>query len=140
MKPTPLNIVFRLTGARGGRVRSTVMPSMTRPAESQMRAETVKTNVGLSPIKSPPSAGPPTTAACEADVDPATARGRRSAVTIFGKTDCTLGCSKARPVPTTKAIASKRSGVSLPSMLATASAATAKASITSPKKVTMRLS
>ena len=36
----------------------------------------------------------------------------RSAGTMFGSTDCRLGCSKARPVPTTKAMASRRPGVS----------------------------
>ena len=140
IKPTPLNIVLRLTGVRGGMARSMVMPSMTKPAESQMTAQTAKTKLGLNSIKRPPSAGPPITAACEADVDPATARGRSSADTMFGRTDCTLGCSKARPVPMTKAIMSKSSGVSLPSELAAARMATATASITSPKNVTMRLS
>ena len=95
-------------------IRSTAMPSMTMPAESQSSAQTAKTSVGLNATRRPPSAGPATTAACDAEVEAAIARGSTLAGTILGNTDCRLGCSKARPVPTTKAMASSRSGVSLP--------------------------
>ncbi len=140
MKLRPLNSVLRSTGARGLIMRSTAMLSMTSPADSQIAAQTLKIRVGLNATRMPPSAGPATIAACDAEVEPATARGSISADTIFGNTACTLGCSKARPVPTTKAMARRRSGERSPIALAMASTPTASASIISPKKVTIRRS
>ena len=110
------------------------------PAVNQITAQTENTSVGLSATSMPPSAGPATTAVCEPDVEAATALGSTLAGTILGSTVCTLGCSKARPVPTTKAMASSRFGVRWPAKLATASIATATASTTSPMKVTQRRS
>ena len=88
----------------------------------------------------PPSAGPATTAVCEPEVEAATALGSTFDDTILGSTVCTLGCSKARPMPTTKAMASRRFGVRWPAKLAIASTATAAASATSAMNVTQRRS
>ena len=51
------------------------MPSMTSPAESHNSAQIANTKVGLIPIRMPPSAGPAITAVCEAELEPAMARG-----------------------------------------------------------------
>ena len=139
-KVTPLNNVFRSSDGRAEAVRSMATVIIASPAVNQITAQTENTSVGLSAIRMPPSAGPATTAVCEPDVEAATALGSTLAGTILGSTVCTLGCSKARPVPTTKAMASSRFGVRWPVKLATASTATAAASTTSPMKVTQRRS
>ena len=116
------------------------MPRMTIPAESHSTAQVAKTSVGLSAISKPPSAGPATMAICAADVDPAIARGSTLAGTIFGSAVCRLGCSKARPMPTQNAMASRRCGVSRPVAVANASTVTASASKTCAMKTMVRRS
>ena len=140
MKVSPLNSDLRSSGARAATFRSMAMPSMTSPAESHNSAQTANTKVGLISTRMPPSAGPATTAVCEAEVEPAMARGSRSPGTMFGSTDCRLGCSKARPVPTTKAMARRSPGVSRPVALAKASTATASASVSCAAQATQRRS
>ena len=121
-------------------MRSIATVIIASPAVNQITAQTENTSVGLSETRMPPSAGPATTAVCEPEVEAATAFGSTRAGTTLGSTVCTLGCSKARPVPTTKAMASRRLGVRWPVKLATARTATATASAISAMKVTQRRS
>ena len=125
---------------RAEAVRAIATVIIASPAESQITAQTEKTKVGLSATRMPPSAGPATTAVCEPEVAAATAFGSTFAATTLGSTVCTLGCSKARPVPTTKAMARRRFGVRWPVKLATARTATATASTISAMKATQRRS
>ncbi len=87
---------------------------MISAADSQSTAHAAKAIAGLTASSTPPSAGPATTATCAAELDAAIARGRTAGETMLVSTDCRLGCSKARPAPTTNAIASTRAGVSCP--------------------------
>ena len=112
MKATPLNMVFRSKGSRRGGARSTAMASITTAADSQSTAHAANASAGSMASSTPPSAGPATTAACAAELDAAIARGRAVAGTMLVSTDCRLGCSKARPAPTTNAIASTSADVS----------------------------
>ena len=114
MKARPPNSILRSTGSRVAATRSSAMPRMIDPADSQSSAQRAKFSVGLSTISAPPSAGPAMIAVCAAEVEAAMARGSRCAGTMLGKTDCRLGCSRARPMPTQKAMARRRCGVSCP--------------------------
>ena len=87
------------------------MPRMKKPDENHNSAQAANTSVGLTAISTPPSAGPATMAICATEVEPAMARGSSAGGTMFGSTDCRLGCSNARPMPTKNTMARIRPGV-----------------------------
>ncbi len=77
------------------------------PADSQSSAQTPNTRVGLNATKIPPSAGPATIAVCDAEVEPAMARGNTLAGTNR-QYRLQARLLEARPVPTMKAMANKK--------------------------------